>query len=1519
MRRLSAPPQKSGTVLRRGALLGALAASLFLPREAVALQGPSPGAASASTIKVPDAPGSVRGLADPATVKVFTGQIAYQVPIDVPAGRAGLSPHLGLRYSGALGNGLIGIGWTFDMPMVRRSDRYAVPAYDASDELELSGIGDGGRLVRDPDRTSPQQYWVEGRGSSIKVVQRNGRFEITDAAGVRYYLGNSSASREEQDGRVSAWMLDWVVDLGGNEIEYTYTKASNRLYLASIAWGPVSGGSPVYGVQIDYEARADVQISWRTGFPISTASRVKAIRVRSFNHTLRTYHLVYDDTFALTRLKRVDQTGLDVAYPDPDGQGSLPPQTFGYGGIQRPELISLVGTNDWVLNERGVAAFDVDGDGMADLLRLEAGNHQYLQGRGNYFGPPQPLAGAPDVDLEGSVLVDLDGDARPELVRIVDDTWRVYRLADGAWEAMGEWAGTRGIGLKPADAIIVDLNGDGRADVVRPRVSGVSVNFGGPTGMGPTLARPALSAVDATVEPGRADVRFLDVNGDGLADIVWLTDAWLKIFLGRGDGTFVPWSRTPYPWGGSAAVDLSHLLLADLNRDGLVDLVRVDAANVTWFRGETNGLFNTFFRHLARPETVDADAVVTITDINGNGSQDVVWSSPRGLWALDLAGATSAGMLSRIENGLGMSTTFSYDASGVMAVAADRSGAPWQVLMPLSIPVLVRVDTDPGAGGLHRVIEYVVRDGFWDGVERRFGGFLVGRKIRIAAQPADNQIEETRFLAGLGDDRVLRGNAWYVQETDGRGAIVSVARTSWNAKPVAGLPASPLTRKAGQLVSQLFLYEGVPAPIETRTTYELDGEVRPTVEHHLGRVDTLGDEKVVRRDYRSADSPWIRNVECQETVLEGDGLTVVSDTRRFYGDASATILPFGQLGNGWVRRVEGRVIYKTVEDRWVEQSSTSYDTFGNPISTSAAGVVRILGYDGLSLFPVSETISGTSPLLSWTGVWDQVRGQISTVTNPEGDVSGVGYDAVGRPVALSMNGPCAYTHHVYEWSSPTPKTTTWVFDGSTEEFASECPTWPAGPHWRSTTSSSNGAGEALYTTTPLPGQFIVSGWKERDERGQVVRSAEPFYAQTSSPVAPAAGTRILLSAFDSQGRLRTQTLPNGAIKTITYRALGKTVSSPELGPVSTEMDGLSRTVLTQRAATDLEVMAARYDAAGRITQINLQDTAAIHRFEYDTLGRLRFATDPDTGDRVLTYDDRNFLIQHTNGTEQSIFFEYDGAGRLTRRGETALPAASTDYTYIYDDSAAALETGCHVRTRLAAANEPSGQVEPGQVHFCYDSFGRPVGIGRTITVGDAPPASGSQVRSLSLSGLLLREQFDDGFATAYQYDGAGRTVSVSSDGSPLWTADQIDAAGRVVSEHYGNGATQTYAYDALGLASHVAVDRPAGQGTLYDVLVQRNAYGAPTVVTDQDGQGLDHNATFGYDGAGRLTESTLGASGPQQFSFSFRYDALQNMTFRSVSLGGAAQDIGVLVGRYLYGDRGYGPRQLTSVVPGGPP
>jgi len=155
---------------------------------------------------------------------------------------------------------------------------------------------------------------------------------------------------------------------------------------------------------------------------------------------------------------------------------------------------------------------------------------------------------------------------------------------------------------------------------------------------------------------------------------------------------------------------------------------------------------------------------------------------------------------------------------------------------------------------------------------------------------------------------------------------------------------------------------------------------------------------------------------------------------------------------------------------------------------------------------------------------------------------------------------------------------------------------------------------------------------------------------------------------------------------------------------------------------------------------------------------------------------------------------------------------------------------------------------------------------------------------------------------------------VSAGGSDVWVADAIDASNSVTSEHYGNGATQSYAYDALGLMEHTAVTGTGG--TLYDVSVVRNAFGAPTLVTDNDGVGHDQNASFTYDGGGRLTGATLGAAGPQQFRFTYAYNALQNMTSRTAT---GPQDIGVLVGTYRYGERGYGPRQLTSVVPGGAP
>src|SRR6185437_16222527 len=125
----------------------------------------------------------------------------------------------------------------------------------------------------------------------------------------------------------------------------------------------------------------------------------------------------------------------------------LPPVKLTYGGIQQPEMVSFAATDGWTLNQRGVVVADVNGDGMADLLRLEAGDPEFLEGRGNYFAAAQPLSGAADFGLDQAALLDLDGDSRPELVHVVDDTWRAFSLSGTNWQPLGEWKGTENIPL----------------------------------------------------------------------------------------------------------------------------------------------------------------------------------------------------------------------------------------------------------------------------------------------------------------------------------------------------------------------------------------------------------------------------------------------------------------------------------------------------------------------------------------------------------------------------------------------------------------------------------------------------------------------------------------------------------------------------------------------------------------------------------------------------------------------------------------------------------------------------------------------------------------------------------------------------------------------------------------------------------------------------------------------------------------------------------------------------------------
>lgn len=124
-----------------------------------------------------------------------------------------------------------------------------------------------------------------------------------------------------------------------------------------------------------------------------------------------------------------------------------------------------------------------------------------------------------------------------------------------------------------------------------------------------------------------------DFDNDGLDDVVGVTtNPGLSIFFSNGNGTF----RAGPANAGAGSINFdghcTGLALADLNNDGTLDLLAVNAGSVYVLHNAGNGLFD-LMQTLASSRTCYGfnQAGVSIGDINGDGFVDFVTSSSFGL------------------------------------------------------------------------------------------------------------------------------------------------------------------------------------------------------------------------------------------------------------------------------------------------------------------------------------------------------------------------------------------------------------------------------------------------------------------------------------------------------------------------------------------------------------------------------------------------------------------------------------------------------------------------------------------------------------------------------------------------------------------------------------------------------------------------------------------------------------------------------------------------------------------------
>jgi RHS repeat-associated protein len=1074
---------------------------------------------------------------------------------------------------------------------------------------------------------------------------------------------------------------------------------------------------------------------------------------------------------------------------------------------------------------------------------------------------------------------------------------------------------------KPATEHIaaIDLDGDGTAELVRNALSCLSGwDCGAMNGVAwvqsPTMSGPMpLPHSDRVIVPWPAFENrwFLDLNGDGLTDVVWGASS-LNIYAAINTGAgFGPSVETQFPRPVSSdeffRLPTGDLLVADFNLDGRQDLISTRDATMTVLLSDGAGRFSLLDTTIP-PGVTDKYARHNVAaDLNGDGLPDILnlEGNPASAVVGHIRQGQAPTMVTKVTEGTGRTIEFSYD------VVSGKDGAFYAANRSLAC------DKAP------QYLECLNR-GRWLVKSLKLGG------TDIAAPTT----QTFTYRGGVTDKR-------------GRGFLGFIQRDIYGpGSRHETITYDPISRveKTGMVPLKPYAYPFALLPSTDRV--DVNTDQGPNRHHYetlqnfwAGSWQSNGTYAPLpfQVDYRHYDCPTVSGSTCS-----GPSRTLLKRSQFLTFD------PYGNLtkmetghydATGGPIRIDTDVINYQAADttNWLvslldpARPSTRASSILSPPET-VTRTIRFtpdLTHGGVFAVAIEPSGDRTTHLLR-TFERDP-RGRLTSVTEEEVGTGleratyffytniGGTYDpdavyatAIRRNVGLIVHRSQIWRHPGYgfvvEVDDPNGLAATRSYD-TFGRLVSE-------------TEMSGASTTVEYSDNPYNGVDVRI--LPEDKATRMILVHLDSLGRETSRISPVDSARVLKEelAYDAFGRVQNRTIKSGPPSAPTtvlnsysygYDDLGRLLADCHLasdnmtycktsafdGRSVTTWDEAGRTVTQiadalgrpsiQRAAVPTTSDATfTYGPFDVLKREKTSDGSGQTDMAYDVLGRQISLTRTGTGTRRTTYNAFGEVVetskQKTDGSQiEKLVYGRDGLGRV----KSITDAASAASYAVFSWDAPASSPGSPAPNAIGKLVDVTAAA---QIHYDYGANGLPSKKSWTVASFAAPTAFGSMQFAFDSQGRLSTLTYptpgwSSPLTLKYSYDQYnGEESSVVDDANPatpIWSVSGRNQLGQIATESMkvSTGTTITRVtnyYLQNGLTKNATLAGSNGQSQLSYTYEEDNL----PATLGMSGVGGTWTSELGHDNLGRMTRWRGIAGGPL---VTYSYDGDGNLTQRSWS------------------------------------